>query len=645
MISALRNSLKDGGMTTIVWVGVGSMIIGSALPLVMKKKSDGWAFRVNGTDISYTQYAAELALVREYISSIRAQYGQFADYLLQSMGFSDPQTVTMQQLVTQQLLVYGYTTQGIAIGKQAVDRKLSDKTFIDEACADLLPAFLYKGDVIDPTMLKIYLQRRAMTAEQLQQRIEERVGTTFMQHVLHQLGYITEAEHTAAIALHNARKAISVARIPFAAYKKEAADNITPEQLRSFYDQENARARRYYIPEQRTGTFWKFDAKNYGVNVDSSSIERYYEEHKATRYTKEQAKIELRALACPTRSEAEAIRTALVEGTVPFGTAAEQHPFNEESGKNKGLLKPISKGAGDRIIERAAFVLAADGDISPVLEHDGRFIILQRVSKLAPVITPLAKVRDEIEKQLQSGQFKTLCMHDLQQLAQGKDAEAIAAFAKAHQGIRSEQTVVLAEAKNDADRTLFTLDLGGYTAAAQGTDCYLVRLDKTTDAQIQPFETVRAQVIENLTEDKAYKALTQAQIDLSHAIATKGWEQALKEFPIHAEITTYGDISAGNTEAVEKLKKHDIDIVMINKLEKPGTIAFTERGSDIVLVRLDAVSPATEPMDSAAQKAAIEELIKQNKQGITGSYIASLYRDAKIERNDILALLDEENAI
>jgi hypothetical protein len=36
---------------------------------------------------------------------------------------------------------------------------------------------------------------------------------------------------------------------------------------------------------------------------------------------------------------------------------------------------------------------------------------------------------------------------------------------------------------------------------------------------------------------------------------------------------------------------------------------------------------------------------KDNKQTMLAAFIASLYRDAKIERNDILALLEEDNAI
>lgn len=645
MISALRNSLKDGGMTTIVWVGIGSMIIGSALPLVMKKKSEGWALRVNGAEIPYTQYAAELALIRDYISSMRAQYGQFADYLLQSMGFSDPQTMTMQQLVTQQLMIYGYTTQGISIGQQTVDYKLRDKLFIDESCADLLPPFLYKGEAIDQNMLKMYLQRRAMTVEQLQQRIKERVGTTFMQHAIQQLGYVTKADRTEAITLHNAQKDIAVTRIPLAAYKKEAEAQITVEQLHSFYEQENARARRYYVPEQRTGIVWKFDATNYGITVEDAAIERYYEANKAARYTKEQAKIEIRVLACTTHAEAVSVRGALLEGNTSFATAAQQYPFNAEAAANGGLLKPIARGTGDRIIERAAFVLINDSDISPVIEHEGRFILIQRVSKSAPVVTPLVKVRDEIKQQLQATQFKALCMQDLQALAQGKDTDAIAAFVKAHNGTKTERAYALADAKNDAERGLFTLDKSAYNAVAQGNECYLTYLDTITEVQKQPFEAVKEQVKEDLIADKAQRALMQAEIDLNHAIATKGWEAALREFPVKVEVTSFKGLSADNADAIENLKKHDIDIGTINALEKVGTVIFAKRGSDSTAVILNAITQSEKPITNEAKKEALATLEKRARNGISGSYIASLYRDAKIERNDMLALLDEENAI
>lgn len=254
MITLLRNSLKDGGMTTIVWVAVGSMIIGSALPLVMKKNSEEWALRINGAEVPYATYAAELAMVRDYITMLRAQYGQFAEYLLQSMGFSDPQSMTMQQLITQQLMVYGYKAQGIIVGQESINDKLADAKFIEESCGDLLPAFLYKDNKIDNNILKLYLQQRAMSIDQLQERLQERIGTVFMQQAVESLAYIPTQSVANKLAMNGATKDLALIRIPLADYKKTVSAELTDDQVKAFYSQENARANRYYTSEQRSGS-------------------------------------------------------------------------------------------------------------------------------------------------------------------------------------------------------------------------------------------------------------------------------------------------------------------------------------------------------------------------------------------------------
>ena len=646
MITALRNSLKDGGMTTIVWVAVGSMIIGSALPLVMKKSSsEAWALRINGVEVPYATYAAEVAMMREYINMLRAQYGQFADYLLQNMGFSDPQQMTMQQLITQQLMVYGYTAQGIAVGKEAVNQKLADKSFVDESCADLLPAFLYKDNKVDNNLLKLYLQQRGMTVDQLEERLQERVGTIFMQHALEQLSYLPEASVKASEAMQGATKELALVRIPLATYKKTVTAELDDAQLRAFYEQENNRAKRYYIPEKRLGAIWEFDAQGYGIDLDNAAIERYYEEHKATRYQKEAAKIEVRALAFTDKATAESTRAQLLDGSVKAATLAQKHPFNDESAANNGILNPITRGAGDRIIERAAFILAADGDFSPVIEHNGRFVILERIGKTAPVITPLSKVQNEIKEQLQQTQFKEACLRELRELIKNNEPEALNTFIKAHGGKRPKlDSIELSEAKTDAHKSLFALEEGAYTAVSSGSKCCLVQLEKIKPASMQPYEAVADTVRSDLIDYRAKQALTQAALQFNHTLASKGVRDAAREAGL--SVTDYAYTETSDNKVSKELRAtYGFDHAALHNLEKVGTLAFAEHDGDVIIAVLEGVKPAAELAPESAQKDLIQGALTRDRQTIVAGYIASLYRDATIEKNDILALLDKENTI
>jgi|GEM_PF-5675207 len=642
MITILRNSLKDGGMTTIVWVAVGSMIIGSALPLVMKKTGEGWALRVNGTEISYSIYATEVAMMRDYVSMLRAQYGQFAEYILQHMGFSDAQNMATQQLINQQLMVYGYSVQGISVGKIETDHKLRDKQFIEESCADLLPPFLYKDGQLDVQLLKIYLQRRGLTMEQLQQRLTERIGSVFLRNVLQYTAYVPQAARAAAEQAPQQAKNIALVRISLGTYKKQNAQSITDDEILAFYEQENARTQRYYIPEQRSGTCWKYTLKGYDVVIEPAAVEAYYNEHKQSKYTKEQAKVVVRALACATREEAGTVREQLTNGNATIAALAAQCPFDDESARNGGQLKPITRGAGDRIIERAAFVLANDGDISPVLEHNGKFVIIERVSKTAAVITPLAGVRDEIVQQLKTARFKEQCLQDLQALSRDGNEATIVEFAKEHSAEKSELHGTIEEAKSAAEKTLFTLERGAYMALVQGADCVLVRLDSIEALRRQPFDAVKNTVKNDLVETKARKQLADQLTQFKHTLVQKGLNTAADEHGLSVE--RHKGITLTDTDAHATLKKQGVELTTLNKLEKLGTLTTVERNEDVVVVFLEGIETVStkEPVNL---RMAVAPLVNQAQETVVTGYIASLYRDAKIERNDMLALLDEENTI
>lgn len=643
MITVLRNSLKDGGMTTIIWIAVGSMIIGSALPLVMKKSGgEGWAIRVNGTEVPYTVYAAELAMVRDYVTMLRTQYGQFAEYILQNMGFTDPQSATVQQLINQQLMAYGYTVQGIAVGQASIDYKLHNQQFVENSCADLLPAFVYKDNVLDAQMLKLYLQRRGLTMEQLQQRLTDRIGASFLQQILQHAAYVPAATLTDAVQQTHSLKDIAVVRMSLDARKKQHAQTVTDEELRAFFEQENARAQRYYIPEHRTGTCWKFDRKGYDITFDNAALEAYYTEHKNTRYIKEAATVDVRALSFSDRAEAEMVRAKIVQGEAPFASFAQEYPFDADAAANGGLLKTITRGAGDRVIERAAFVLMQDGDVSPVIEHGNTYILIQRVHKTAPVFTPFSAVRDEISKQLNESRFKEQCMHELQALAHTAQADEIQAFAQLHKAEKTTLRASLTDARSTTERALFTLEKGGYTALNQGSECVLVRLDTVDPVQKQSFEAVQKQVKEDLIETKAHADIAAQFTSFKQTIVQKGFADAAHEYGL--TIDHYKGVGGSDTDMLAKLRKQGIEITPLNRLERVGTLTTAEQQGDVIILFLEGIHQgAAQELEDATKLRA--QRTTQTQETVVSGYIASLYRDAKIERNDILALLEEDNTI
>jgi SurA N-terminal domain len=645
MITVLRNTLKDGGMMTIVWIAVASMIIGSALPLMMKKSSGSWALKVNGTEIPYTTYAAELAMARDYINMLRAQYGQFADYLLQSMGIHDPQSMTVQQLISSQLMVDGYTKQGVYISPQSIAYKMSEKGFIDQHCSDLLPAFLYKDDSLDNNMLKVYLQRRNMTVEQLEGRLKERIGSVFMQQALQKLAYVPKVSIVNSLRKDTVTKDILLIRFSLDSFKKNSTlDTLSNESLKNFYTQENVRTRRYYAPEKRSGYMIQFKPDTYGVTIDDSAVEQYYNDQKVSRYTEEQSKVQVRAIAFSTKEEADLAHEQLINSRKKITEYVEEYPFDDQSLKNNGLLAPIVRGVGDRVLEKAAFVLTHDGDISPVLSHINRFVILERVQKTAPVIKPLTKVRNEIIQSLKTMRFNEMCSRDLRELIASPLEENIALFTMKHNGIRhSVVSLAQTEAKRDSERAFFEAGLNTYEIVPQGADCYLIHVDTINPSTLQPFESIEAQVRSDFIAHGAIIALEKAMIEFLRTSSHNKPQELARN--LGYSFNTYTGIKATDSSKVASLQKEGLGIDTLNKLEKAGTYAVVNDGDDKLLVFVENISFDDENATGSAQNTVETGLIKQESDIINAAYIASLYRDAKIEKNDILALLDEENTI
>lgn len=115
-------------------------------------------------------------------------------------------------------------------------------------------------------------------------------------------------------------------------------------------------------------------------------------------------RVRARAITVSSRERAEELHAKAVANPNDFGTLAKS--FSEDqSASVEGLIPPIRKHMGDESIERAAFSLR-EGEISPVIEASGQFIILKCEKQLeetyiAPRFRQDAenRLRDRVEDQ------------------------------------------------------------------------------------------------------------------------------------------------------------------------------------------------------------------------------------------------------
>ena len=116
-------------------------------------------------------------------------------------------------------------------------------------------------------------------------------------------------------------------------------------------------------------------------------------------------KIQARLIAVSTREKAQQLHGELVADPARFPRLAIEHSVDINSASIGGLIQPIARHVGDDVIEQTAFSLQP-GQISPVLEVAGQFVILKCEQRIPPRQYDLASVQAEIVEKIKDEKLR-----------------------------------------------------------------------------------------------------------------------------------------------------------------------------------------------------------------------------------------------
>lgn len=116
-------------------------------------------------------------------------------------------------------------------------------------------------------------------------------------------------------------------------------------------------------------------------------------------------KIQARLIAISNREKADQIHAELVADPEKFARLAIEHSVDVNSASIGGLIQPISRHVGDATIEQTAFGLQP-GQISPVLEVAGQFVILKCEERIPPRQVQAAAVQAEIVEKIKDEKLR-----------------------------------------------------------------------------------------------------------------------------------------------------------------------------------------------------------------------------------------------
>lgn len=648
MIIAIRRYLKGPGFKIILWLTLISVAGFWGLPSLFKRTthpgaSGGVIATVNGMEISQQEYQRNTNIQQEFLRRLRTQYGQYADLFIQAMGLnSDPKTMALETLVRETLLNESAESLHINLTPGYIESELERPEVVQRQLTQILPAYVFdETGGINPAALSRYLTHERISHEELNELIKEALTREVALGLVNVAPYVPQFATQEQFMKDIAKKQYSIMTIAYAPIlKKEQATELKDEEIKRFFEAQNRASKRYWTPEKRIGTTWTFDAKTYGVKVDDKDIESYYQDYKGQKFVSVPLKIEARTILLKgtdqaTFDKAAKLQQELVAKPDFFAAKAKEISEDKETAKNGGLVPLFAKGTHDKTFEKTAFLLKNDGDISEPVTTARGIEIVQRVSKKPAEYKPLSAVKDEIKEILTIAKFKEEFSDAMHSLVDQNDETAFNKFVQTHGAIQNTISALDSDT-NKAAKILFGLrEKGALSSYYDNSMAVAVRLDEIKKREVPSLESVKAVVVEDLHKERADKAFN--KMIKGMAAQAVGTSLATLAKSVAGSVESTDWVTPGDTQVFEGLKKKNIPVDLLSKLDHVGSIASRIDSKNGYIVRLDAL----ESFDAKAFKDKQQELRKKLEREYSSyfveGFVASLYRNATIKTSESMA--------
>lgn len=603
--------------------------------------------QVNGYEISNGKFQRATQEAEQKIAMIRQQYGQNADLLMELNGLSsNPQETALKNVIKNTLLDEAADKMGLYLAPEYLETRLGDPQFILNKIGYMLPHYVFdeKFGVNTEALMQVLKTPQMRGVEE---KLADDLRRSFALMMVKSTFYLPQFMLKAIY-----REAHTAKKFSFQTFKlsdflqKEKAKDVTDEQLKEFYDNQNKKSQEYWIPEKRSGSSFTFTADTYGVKITEKEIEKYYNDHKRSRYIETQTQFKVREIVfnklkdqgiAALKDLAEKAYQRVIEDPKKFEEIAKEMSQTDSASKG-GLVDFFKRGTKDKAYEKAVVRLKVDGDISPVTQMaDGSFVIVQRIARKEATYKPLAQVKESIVKSLKDQKFRMHFSKEADRALKSNDKEILDNFIKEHNG--KKENVGPMERSNDGfGRRLFILKKDGQSMAfIQDNKGIILTLEKKEAKQLPDFNKVKEAVKKDYFEQKATKMLeSQMKKAREQAIAT-GKLVAVEE----GKISSTAFLQPTEKDKINNFIEGQGFPYGFMSLDWEGAVMSSLNKTGAVVVRLDEVEKIDATLYAAEKQKLNKEAFKRFGQGFEAAYIASLYRNATIKINDQLAQLKE----
>jgi hypothetical protein len=610
-----------------------SMVIGVGLTTSRKGQRSTAIASIDGQEIKYQDFARREKVKREQIALMRYQLEQMG---IPDEGLSnfDSKKVAFSGILEETLLNRVAQSLKIELDEEYVISKLMDNYYMTRALSEFFPSYFALAREFDRDLLEGMLRNNGMGLADfesfVEKDLERKVVKDLTSNALYNPMFIVRRKFTQD---YSAKK-FSALKMSTASFLKKAKEqDLAEADIVSFF---KSHEQDYRVPEKRDAVAWEFSPASYDITVSDADIKDYYEKNKS-KFVAASPKIKVRRILFKTPNEesllasrvkAEAVYNELAQKPELFGQKAIAVSEDSATAKNGGVVDFFSRGEKDTNFEKAAFRLQKDGDISPLIQTESGLEILQRVERKPSTFKPLslvsADIRDTLAKQLFKKRFE---LDSEKLLKNGKDVQAVVAFAKKHQAKRTELKKV---EYNDSlqGEMLFKLK-DGFSSYHDKDKGIILQLSTVHKSSIPALDTIKSKVVADLYRVKAEQSLLTS---LDRAKQKAGNESLTKVAQEHgAKVESLGWLKNEKTAELEKLGKDGLPVAQMLQMEKSGSLLAYYDGTQAYLLRLDEIESVKDKELASKLSGITKDLARTNATVALDGFVASLIRNATLK--------------
>lgn len=634
MIYLFRNEIKK--WHSILWVVLVSMVLSSVLLVFTRSSQGGDDARIAKVDdiiIPFKQYRKSLMSIQNSIKAISEyarMYGMSEDTFLKTFfGSSDPQQLAMNSCIKEALV-------------DSVKNKLDilmDERFVQEHLMQTLPRGLVESSgKVNIEAYQRYLQQMGTTPKEFEHDQEEQIKRMVVNRFLDQSYYAPEYVQVAQLEELNATKSFVVASLSIGEFLKKAVETeVTEAELQESYEKNKEQ---YRIPEQKKAVYWKIGADDFekGIEVTEQMIQHYYEKNKTAKY-RIAPEVNVSRIVIPVANkdnEEENKKASEKAEKLHQDIIANPASFSSQGSKTTGLF---ARGTHDKSFEHAAFRLQAKGDISGVVKTDQGYEILRLEDRSAAAYKPLAKVKDQIAKELKTKRAQTELKSKLNTMLHTArtNPDYLEEFAQDYHLVKQESNWLSpAKMKNvlDFEEALTQKIFGESKTSKIGffvhEDAHIIyRITDAKESFVKKFDDVKGSVREKfqktLAKDLAQSIIKKIKSDCFHN------KQSLAGAAQQHQVKTIRFENKTKDSSFDLFKGKSVKSQLFSLSDSCQILQYKEDDS-IYLIQLE---KAETSKDKNGLEAEAKEILKKeknkNSRMQSASFIASLERNAKIE--------------